>query len=188
MKVNGNTLRPGNIINHQGKLWRVVKLAHTQPGKGGAFAQVELKALLDNTKLNERFRSSESVELVRLDEKEYQFLFANGDDYDFMDNETFEQITINKEFIGDPYVFLQEGMTVLLCFYEGQVMSVKLPDQVIMTIAEADPVVKGQTASSSYKPAKLENEQKIMVPPHIEAGTKVVVSTIDGSYMEKAKN
>ena len=188
MKVNGNTLRPGNIIDHQKKLWRVVKISHTQPGKGGAFAQVELKALQETTKLNERFRSSESVELVRLDEKEYQYLFANGDNYDFMDNETFDQITIGKDFIGSPVVFLQEGMSVILCFHENQIVSVKLPDQVVMEIIEAEPVVKGQTASSSYKPAKIENGERIMVPPHIGIGTRVVVSTIDGSYMEKAKN
>ncbi|MGH6891680.1 MAG: elongation factor P [Dongiaceae bacterium] len=188
MKINGNSIRPGNIIEHQGRLWRAVKTQHTQPGKGGAYLQVELKDIRDGTKLNERFRSSETVERVRLDEHQYQFLFSAGDEYTFMDQDTFEQITLNTDLIGDPAVFLQEGMIVTLESYEGSPISVELPESVIMTIVEADAVVKGQTASSSYKPAKLENGVRVMVPPHIGTGTRIVVNTADGSYVERAKD
>lgn len=188
MKINGNAIRPGNLIEHQGRLWRAVKIAHTQPGKGGAYLQVELKDIRDGTKLNERFRSSETVERVRLDEKEYQFLFASGDEFTFMDNETYEQITLHQDMVGEPADFLQDGMTVTVQSYEGEVISVELPDTVVMEIVDAEPVVKGQTASSSYKPAQLENGRRILVPPHIEAGTRVVVNTWDGSYVERAKD
>jgi elongation factor P len=188
MKINGNAIRPGNIIEHQGRLWRAVKTQHTQPGKGGAYLQVELKDIRDGTKLNERFRSSETVERVRLDEHPYQFLFSAGDEYTFMDQETFEQITLNSDLIGEPAVFLQEGMIINLESYEGSPISVELPETVTMRIVEADAVVKGQTASSSYKPAKLENGVRVMVPPHIESGTRIVVNTADATYVERAKD
>ena len=188
MKINGNSIKPGNIIEHQGRLWRAVKTQHTQPGKGGAYLQVELKDIRDGTKLNERFRSSETVERVRLDEHPYQFLFASGDEYTFMDQDTFEQITLNSDLIGEPAVFLQEGMVVTLESYEGSPISVDLPETVTMQIVEADAVVKGQTASSSYKPAKLENGVRVMVPPHIESGTRIVVNTADSTYVERAKD
>jgi elongation factor P len=188
MKINGNSIRPGNIIEHQGRLWRAVKTQHTQPGKGGAYLQVELKDIRDGTKMNERFRSSETVERVRLDEHEYQFLFASGDDYTFMDVESFEQLTVNTDLIGEPAVFLQEGMMVTVESYEGSPISVSLPESVTMQLIEADPVVKGQTAASSYKPAKLENGVRILVPPHVENGTRVVVNTADGTYIERAKD
>jgi elongation factor P len=188
MKINGNAIRPGMIIEHQGRLWRAVKIAHTQPGKGGAYLQAELKDIRDGTKLNERFRASEDVERVRLDEREYQYLFADGDDFTFMDTETYDQITLNRELIGDPADFLQDGMTVTVEAYEGSPISVTLPDSVTMEVVEADAVVKGQTASSSYKPARLGNGRRVMVPPHIEAGTRIVVSTADGSYVERAKD
>jgi elongation factor P len=188
MKINGNSIRPGNIIEHQGRLWRAIKTQHTQPGKGGAYLQVELKDIRDGTKLNERFRSSETVEKVRLDEHPYQFLFATGDEYTFMEQETFEQITLNADLIGEPAVFLQEGMIVNLESYEGSPISVELPETVTMRIVEADAVVKGQTASSSYKPATLENGVRVMVPPHIGSGTRIVVNTADATYVERAKD
>jgi elongation factor P len=188
MKINGNSIKPGNIIEHQGRLWRAVKTQHTQPGKGGAYLQVELKDIRDGTKLNERFRSSETVERVRLDEHPYQFLFSAGDEYTFMDQTTFEQIALNGDLIGEPAVFLQEGMVVTLESYEGSPISVELPESVTMRIVEADAVVKGQTASSSYKPAKLENGVRVMVPPHIESGTRIVVNTADATYVERAKD
>ncbi len=188
MKINGNAVRPGFIIEHQGRLWRAVKTQHTQPGKGGAYLQVELKDVRDGTKLNERFRSSETVERVELDKHDYQFLFADGDDYTLMDQETFEQITINADLIGEPAVFLQEGMKVTVQAYEGEPLSVTLPDTVTMKIVEADPVVRGQTAASSYKPAKLENGVRVMVPPHIENGMRIVVNTADSSYVERARD
>ncbi|MDJ0950473.1 MAG: elongation factor P [Alphaproteobacteria bacterium] len=187
MKIDGNAIRPGNVIEHQGRLWRAVKIQHVKPGKGGAFMQVELKDIRDGTKLNERFRASETVERVRLDEKEYQFLFADGDEVTLMDTESYEQITVNRDMIGAPAAFLQDGMMVTVMSYEGEPLSVALPETVVMAVAEADAVVKGQTASSSYKPAVLENGERIMVPPHIEAGTRIVVYTADGSYAERAK-
>ncbi|HMB75815.1 MAG TPA: elongation factor P [Kiloniellaceae bacterium] len=188
MKINGNAVRPGNVIEHKGRLWRAVKIQHTQPGKGGAYMQVELKDIRDGSKLNERFRASETVERVRLDQKAYQYLYADGDFLTFMDNETYEQVTVHNDLVGEPAVFLQDGMMVTIESYEGDPISVLLPDTVVMAIEEADPVVKGQTASSSYKPAKLENGVRIMVPPHIESGTRVVVNTADGSYSERAKD
>ena len=188
MKINGNAVRPGYIIEHQGRLWRAIKTQHTQPGKGGAYLQVELKDVRDGTKLNERFRSSETVERVELDKHDYQFLFAEGDDYTLMDQETFEQITINADLIGEPAVFLQEGMKVTVQAHEGEPLSVSLPDTVTMKIVEADPVVRGQTAASSYKPARLENGVRVMVPPHIENGMRIVVNTADSSYVERARD
>jgi elongation factor P len=188
MKINGNAIRPGNIIEHQGRLWRATRIQHTQPGKGGAYLQVELKDVRDGTKLNERFRSSETVERVRLDSKEYQFLYKEGDQFTFMDNQTFEQITLPEDMIGEPAAFLQDGMQVTIESYEDSPISVTLPDTVIMRIVEADAVVKGQTASSSYKPALLENGVRVMVPPHVESGTRIVVNTSDASYVERAKD
>ncbi len=189
MKINGNEIRPGTVIEHKGKLWRAVKTQHTQPGKGGAYMQVELKGLMDGTKLNERFRSSETVERVRLEQKEHQYLYSEGDMHTFMDNETYEQIALSSESIGEEQVpFLQEGMVAVIESHEGTPIGVELPEHVTLEITEADAVVKGQTASSSYKPALLENGVRTMVPPHIEAGTRVVVSTADGSYVERAKD
>jgi len=187
MKISGNAIRPGNIIQHKNRLWVAVKTQHTQPGKGGAYLQVELKDIRDGTKLNERFRSSESVERVRLDEKQYQFLYEEGEAIALMDLETFEQIHLPKETIGDSISFLKDGMMVTVVSHEGEIVGAELPESVVMLITEAEPVVKGQTASSSYKPAILENGVRIMVPPHIDAGTKVVVNTADGTYVERAK-
>ena len=188
MKINGNAIRPGMVIEHKDRLCRAVKIQHTQPGKGGAYLQVELRDIRDGTKLNERFRSSETVERVRLDQKPYQYLFADGDMLTFMDNETYEQVSINSDLVGEPLPFLQEGMGVTIESYEGSPISIELPESVVMEVTEADPVVKGQTAASSYKPALLENGVRVMVPPHIEMGTRIVVSTADGSYVERAKD
>jgi elongation factor P len=187
MKINGNAIRPGNVIEHKGRLWRAVKIQHTQPGKGGAYLQVEFKDIRDGTKLNERFRASEDVERVRLDQSEYQYLYAEGDMLTFMDQGTYEQVSLNSDLVGEPVRFLQDGMMVTIESYEGDPIGVMLPETVAMEVVEADPVVKGQTASSSYKPATLENGVRVMVPPHIEAGTRIVVNTADGSYMERAK-
>lgn len=188
MRINGNAIKVGNVIQHKNRLWVATKTQHTQPGKGGAYLQVELKDIRDGTKLNERFRSSESVEKVRLDEKVYQYLFEEGEIITLMDNDTYEQITVSKDLVGEPIVFVQDGMDLTVVSHEGDIIAVNLPDTVTMEVTEADAVVKGQTASSSYKPAKLENGERIMVPPHIEAGTRVVVDTSDGSYVEKAKD
>lgn len=188
MKVSGNSLRPGMIIEHEARLWVVVKTQHTQPGKGGAYMQAELKDVRSGTKKNERFRASEDVTRVRLEEKPYQFLYANGDAYTFMDQQTFDQIELSADFIGDQVDFLKDGMDVTVSFHEDSALGISLPDTVVLEVVEADPVVKGQTAAASYKPAILENGMRIMVPPHIETGTRVVVNTADRTYSERAKD
>jgi len=187
MKINGNEIRPGNVIEHQGSIWVAVKTNHVKPGKGGAFAQVELKNLLDGRKLNERFRSAETVERIRLEQKEYQFLYRQGDQLVFMDNTSFEQIELAEDFVGERAAFLQDGMTVTLETHEGRPIGIALPDQVTLQIVEADPVVKGQTAASSYKPAVLENGIRIQVPPFIAAGERVVVDTNELTYVRRAE-
>ena len=188
MKLNGNAVKPGNVIEHNGRLWTAVKVAHVKPGKGGAFAQIELRDIRDGTKLNERFRSSETVERVILDEAACTFLYDEGDHLVFMHSETFEQISIIKDMVGERAAYLQDGMVVTMSSHEGDPISVELPDTVVMEVVEADAVVKGQTASSSYKPAILENGERVMVPPHIESGTRIVVRPEDASYVERAKN
>ena len=188
MKINGNAIRPGMVIEHRNRLWRAVKIAHTQPGKGGAYLQVELKDIRDGTKLNERFRASETVERARLDQSEYQFLFSEGDMYTFMHVATYEQIVMNEDVVGDEQAkYLQDGMQVIIETFEEEPIGVQLPPQAAFEVIEADAVVKGQTAASSYKPAILDNGIRTMVPPHIETGTRVIVSTEDGSYVERAK-
>jgi elongation factor P len=185
-KINGNEIRPGNVIEHNGGLWAAVKTAHVKPGKGGAFAQVELKNLIDGTKLNERFRASETVEKVRLEQKDFQFLYEQGDALVFMDSETYEQLELQKDFVGDRAAFLQDGMTVTVELYEEKPIGISLPDQVTLAIVEADPVVKGQTAASSYKPAMLENGIRILVPPFISSGERVIVDTNELTYLRRA--
>lgn len=180
-------MKVGNVVEHQGKLWVVAKTMHVQPGKGGAYIQAELKGILDGTKLNERFRSVGEIERVFLDEKSCQYLYTEGDSLVFMDPNTFEQVYVSKDVLGNSTVFLQDGMLVTLSLYEGKVLSAELPATIIATIEQADPVVKGQTASSSYKPAVLDNGVRIMVPQHINTGMRIVVNTSDGSYVERAK-
>jgi elongation factor P len=186
MKINGNEIRPGNVIEHQGGLWIAVKTQAVKPGKGPAYAQVELKNLINGSKLNERFRASETVEKVRLEQKDYQFLYTQGEMLVFMDSDNYEQLEIQTDFIGERAAFLQDGMTVTVESYEGKPIGVSLPDQVTLAIAEADPVVKGQTASASYKPAMLENGVRIMVPPFITAGERVIVDTNESTYVRRA--
>jgi elongation factor P len=187
MKIAGNEISPGAVIEHDGSLWLAVKAQAVKPGKGGAYNQVELKNLFDGRKLNERFRSAESVEAVELDFKPYTYLYESGEMLTFMDQETFEQIEIAKDFVGERAAFLQDGMEVKVESYEGRPISVKLPLNVTLQVVEADPVVKGQTAASSYKPAKLENGLRVMVPPFIESGTRIVVATEDASYVKRAE-
>ncbi|MDP9195928.1 MAG: elongation factor P [Pseudomonadota bacterium] len=188
MKVNANTLRAGAVIEHNGKLCVVRKSQILTPGKGGAFVQLEMQDIRTGNKMMERFRTQETVERTRLDEHEMTFLFSEGDLHTFMDKTSFEQVAISGDIIGDAKVFLQDGMEVTVQMHEGSPLSVELPATVILTITEADPVVKGQTASSSYKPAVLENGLRIMVPPHIGAGTRVVVDTAESTYIERAKD
>ncbi|MCI5060455.1 MAG: elongation factor P [Alphaproteobacteria bacterium] len=188
MKVNAITLRKGNVIEHNGKLMAVAAYEIMQPGKGASVIQVELRDIRSGNKDNVRFRTQETVERVRLDQSDYQYLFNDGETYTFMNTDSYEQIAINKELIGDPAIYLQDGMMVIIETYEGEPLGVQLPDSVTMEIVEAEPVVKGQTATTSYKPAVLENGAKVMVPPHIEVGTRIVVKTEDSSYVERAKD
>ena len=186
MKISGVDIRPGNIIEYEGGIWRAVKIQHTQPGKGGAYMQVEMKNLIDGRKTNVRFRSAETVERVRLDTKDFQFLFHDGDMLTFMDKENYEQIALPADLLGEAGDFLQDGMDVIMELYNERPISVQLPDHVEATIVEADAVVKGQTASSSYKPAVLDNGVKVLVPPHITAGTKIVVDVYNREYVRRA--
>jgi elongation factor P len=186
-KIAGNEIRPGSMIEHQGQLWVAVKTQAVKPGKGGAYAQVELKDIVNGTKLNERFRSSETVEEIYLDKKDFTFLFAGDDTLTFMDVETFDQIELQRDFVGDQAQYLADGMKVMLQLYEGKPISIRLPPQVTLEVVEADAVMKGGTAAPSYKGAKLENGMQIQVPPFINAGTKVVVSTEDGTYLRRAE-
>jgi elongation factor P len=186
MKISGVDIRPGNIIEYEKGLWRAVKIQHTQPGKGGAYMQVELKNLIDGRKNNVRFRSAETVEKVRLDTKDFQFLFAEGDQLTFMDKENYDQVSLSRDLLGDAAAFLQDGMDVVMELWEERPISVQLPDTIEAMIVEADAVVKGQTASSSYKPAVLENGVRVMVPPHIGAGTRIVVDVYSQEYVKRA--
>lgn len=188
MKIQANTIRPGNVIEHDGKQWTVLKTELLLPGKGNAFVQIEMRDVKSGNKSNERFRTGETVEKLMVEEKECTFLYADGDQLNFMDGETFEQFSLARDAVGDPAAFLQDGMTVTAELIDGNVSGVALPQHVTVQIVEAEPVVKGQTASSSYKPAIADNGVKIMVPPHIEAGTRVVVATADASYVERAKD
>jgi elongation factor P len=187
-KVAANTLRKGMVVEYNDKLWVVMENELRSPGKGAAVAQVVMRDIQAGTKMDIRFATQDMVERARVDEEEYQFLFANENDYTFMNVKTYEQIIVNKDVIGDPAAFLQDGMVCIAQMYEGKALSVTLPDLVTMEIVEADPVVKGQTASSSYKPAVLENGVRVMVPPHIGTGTRIVVKTADSSYVERAKD
>lgn len=186
MKISGVEIRPGNILEYEAGIWKVAKIQHTQPGKGGAYMQVEMKNLIDGRKTNTRFRSADTVEKVRLDTKDFQYLYAEGDDLVFMDKDNYEQITIARDVIGDAAEFLQDGMDVVLELWEERPISVELPDTIEAEIVEADAVVKGQTASSSYKPAILSNGVRVMVPPHITAGTRIVVDVYAREYVRRA--
>jgi elongation factor P len=186
MKINGNAIRPGNVIEHKGGLWQAVKIQHTQPGKGGAYLQVELKNLRDGTKLNERFRSSETVERVRLEQRDFQFLYDEGDMLAFMDKETYEQVSIPKELLGEQAVYLKDGMDVLIEFHEESPLAVSIPEQLVLEVVETEPVVKGQTATGSYKPALLDNGVRTTVPPFVNIGDRIVVSTEDSTYVRRA--
>lgn len=188
MKIDGNEIRVGYVIEHKGRKWFVTKTEHVKPGKGGAFMQVELKDILTGTKSNERFRSSESVERVYMEDRDYQYLYTDGQEYTFMDKESFDQITLKPEILGDSAPFLAENMIVKVSLCDGEPLSVTLPETVVMAVVEAEPTVKGQTASASFKPGKLENGLRVMVPQYIDAGVKIVVRTADCTYVERAKD
>ena len=187
MKIQGNEIKPGMIIEHKNDLWSVLKTQHVKPGKGGAFNQVELKSVKKETKLNERFRSSDNVQRVTLDEKKFNFLYEDENNCHFMDQTNFEQIAINKSLLGEKNKLLKENMEVNVQFYEDQALSVDLPSSVELTIATTDAAIKKQTASSSYKPATLENGINIMVPPFINSGDKIILDTRNLEYIKKIK-
>jgi len=186
-KITGNEISPGTLINYDGGLWIAVKTQKVKPGKGGAYNQVELKNITSGTKLNQRFRSDEAVDEAVLDKKDFQFLYASGDMLTFMDMENYEQIELASDFVGEQAQFLQDGMKTLVQLYDGKPIGIKLPVQVTLTVAEADPVLKGGTAAPSYKSAVLENGMRIQVPPFIAAGEKIIVATEDGSYVRRAE-
>jgi elongation factor P len=185
-KINGNEIRPGNILDHDGGLWSAVKVDHVKPGKGGAFAQVELRNLRNGSKLNERFRSADKVERVRLDQKDQQFLYESDGMLVFMDNDTYEQIELPAVILGDRRPFLQDGMIVKMEYHEEEALSATLPLRVTCKIVETEPVVKGQTAANSFKPATLDNGLKVMVPPFVGTDEDIIVSTETFEYVERA--
>jgi len=185
MKILGNEIKPGMIIEHRDDLWSVLKAQHVKPGKGGAFNQVELKSVKKGTKLNERFRSSDTVERAVLDERKFNFLYEDENNCHFMDQTNFEQIQINKSLLGEKYKLLQENMEVEVQFYDDQALSIDLPSSIELKIESTDAAIKGQTASSSYKPAVLEIGIKIMVPPFINADDKIVLDTRTLEYIKK---
>ena len=185
-KINGNEIRPGNVLEHNGGLWAAVKVDHVKPGKGGAFAQVELRNLRNGSKLNERFRSADKVDRVRLEQKDQQFLYENDGMLVFMDTETYEQIELPAELLGDRRPFLQDGMTIKVEFYDAEALNATVPQKVTCKIVETEPVVKGQTAANSFKPAVLDNGVKVMVPPFVGQDEDIIVNTETMEYSERA--
>ena len=185
-KINGNEIRPGNVLEHDKGLWVAVKVDHVKPGKGGAFAQVEMKNLRNGSKLNERFRSADKVERVRLEQKDQQFLYQEGENLIFMDTETYEQIQLPAEILGERRPFLQDGMTITVEFHESEALNASLPQKVTCRVVETEPVVKGQTAANSFKPAVLDNGVKVMVPPFVGQDEDIVVNTETMEYAERA--
>lgn len=185
-KINGNEIKPGNTLEHDGGLWGVVKVSHVKPGKGGAFAQVEMKNLRTGSKLNERFRSEDKVEKVRLEQKDQQFLYETDGMLVFMDAETFEQVELPADLLGERRPFLQDGMTAVIEYYDTEALNISLPEKVTCTVVETEPVIKGQTATGSYKPAVLDNGVRIMVPPFVGTDEAIIVNTETFEYSERA--
>ena len=185
MKLYASEIRVGMLIEYKNDLWQVLKTQHVKPGKGGAFAQVEMKSVNKNTKLNERFRSSESVEKASLDETKFSYLYSDETDYHFMNPKSYEQINIKKEVIGDKGKMLTENLEVSISFYNEEPLMVELPNQVTCIIETTDVALKGQTVSSSYKPATLDNGINIQVPPFIDSGDKIIVDTRTMEYIKK---
>ena len=185
-KINGNEIRPGNVLEHEGGLWAAVKVDHVKPGKGGAFAQVELRNLRNGTKLNERFRSADKVERVRLEQKDMQFLYEENGQLIFMDTETYEQVQLPAEILGERRPFLQDGMTIFVEFHNEEALNASLPQKVTCKIVQTEPVVKGQTAANSFKPAVLDNGVRITVPPFVAQDELIIVNTETMEYSERA--
>jgi len=188
VKVIASSLRKGNVVDMDGRLYVVLTAENFHPGKGTPTTSVDMRRISDGVKVSERWRTTEQVEKATVDERPYDFLYEDGEGYHFMNPENFDQLTVQEDVIGDDKVWLADGMQVHLLTHEGVALSMELPAKVTLEIAETEPVTKGQTASSSYKPAILTNGVRVMVPPHIGAGTRIVVSTIDNSYQERAKD
>jgi elongation factor P len=188
VKVIASEVRKGNVLEIDGDLCTVLKAESIRPGKGTPTTHIDMRRISDGVKIVKSYRTTETVERAFLDEKTFNYLYEDDMGYNFMEPETFEQISIPKDLIGDQAIWLQENMPCTVQLFEGKPVAVQLPPRVVLEIVEADPVVKGQTASSSYKPAKLSNGARVMVPPHIEAGTRVVVRTEDGEYVERSKD
>jgi elongation factor P len=187
MKINGNSVKPGMIVEHKNDLWVVTKSQSVKPGKGGAFNQVEMKSLKNRSKLNERFRASEEVERVRVDEEKFQYLYQQENKLIFMNLTDYEQMELDVEFIGDKIDLLRENDEVILEMYDEKPIGIQLPKTLIFEVSETEAVVKGQTAASSNKPAVLENGLRVMVPPFIEQGEKVIINTEDLTYLKRAE-
>ena len=185
-KINGNEIKGGNVLEHNGSLWVAVKVDHVKPGKGGAFAQVELKNLRNGSKLNERFRSADKVDKVRLEQKDQQFLYETDGMLTFMDTETYEQIELPADLLGERRPFLQDGMIAVVEFHESEALNASLPQKVTCKVVETEPVVKGQTAAKSFKPAVLDNGVRIMVPPFVGQDEDIIVNTETMEYSERA--
>jgi elongation factor P len=188
VKVIASSLRKGQVVDQDGKLYVVLTAENIHPGKGASVTQVDMRRITDGVKVSERWRTTEMVEKADVDEREYQFLYNDGEGYHFMEPTTYEQLAVPEDVIGDQKAFLQDGMKVYMKTFEGTALSIELPARVTLEIVETEPVVKGQTASSSFKTAILSNGVKTMVPPHIGVGTRVVVMTEDASYVERAKD
>jgi elongation factor P len=187
-KVIASSLRKGNVVDMDGKLYVVLSAQNIHPGKGTPVTQIDMRRISDGVKVQERWRTTESVERAYLDERDYQYLYQDADGYAFMNNENFDQVTLPKDIVGDQAVYLQEGMKVHISMHGQTPVAIELPARVTLEIVETEPTTKGQTASSSYKPAILSNGARVMVPPHIAPGTRIVVMTEDGSYVERAKD
>ena len=188
VKVITSSVRKGNVLDLDGKLCVVMKAENIHPGKGTPVTHLDMRRISDGVKITERYRTTDQVERAYLEDKNFNYLYEDDMAFHFMEPETFEQIAVPKDIVGDNSIYLQENMTISLSLHEGVPIAIELPQRVTFEIVEADPVVKGQTASSSYKPAVLSNGQRVMVPPHISAGTRVVIMTEDGSYVERAKD
>ena len=187
MKQLAGSIRIGWVIEYKNKPWTITKAQHIKPGKGGAFMQVEMKSVEEGTKTNERFRTEDSVEKLMVEEKDCQFLFEDSTGLTFMDSETFDQFNMPSDILGDSRPFMTDGMGVVISFIDGKPISVELPLQVVCEVVETEPVIKGQTVSSSYKPAVLDNGVRTTVPPFIGVGDKIVVGTAEANYVERAK-
>lgn len=188
VKIIASSLRKGNVVEVDNKLYVVLTAQNFHPGKGTPVTQVDMRRIVDGVKVSERWRTTEQVERAFVEDRPFQFLYEDGEGYHFMNPENYDQVAVDAETVGDAKNYLQEGMSVILSIYEGLALALELPRTVTLEIMETEPVVKGQTASSSYKPAILSNGLRTLVPPHISAGTRVVIMTEDGSYMERAKD